>query len=247
MGDGEFLNFVENIPDITTFYKTAIIPIVAYFTKLAIDNYELSGLEKKLMSNFKKVQIALSKYLFIGVAFLAIFNLILKNQNIISIKNSEVIYVVWLACFIITIAIIFLLEMFINFIFSLFNIKYDYYIVNENNENVYRVIKLSDNNHILVESEEIYEFINNFKQRRYRKVAVNDSFLESVYNYNYLNQILGVMICIAIISLILVSFSSGITQFIFYIIFVILLFVFLVLFTNSLVFRRENFNDNTGT
>ncbi|WP_060210300.1 hypothetical protein [Sporosarcina koreensis] len=237
--DEQVLEIIEKLPGSTSYYTAALFPLIAYFVKIAIDNYESTELERLLMSNFKKFQIALSKYFFIGLAFIAIFNLILKNQNIISIKNSEVFYVVWLACFIITIAIIFLLEIFINFIFSLFNIKYDYYIVNENNEDAYRVIKLSGK-HILAESEGIYMFIDNFKQRRYRKVAVSNAFLESIYTYRYLNQILWAMIIFDLISLIFVFFSSGIMQAIFYIVFVILLLVFLVILTNSRIFTREN-------
>lgn len=72
--------------------------------------------------------------------------------------------------FLIFTLVIFLTEKVLNFINYLLSFQDDYYIVDNNGNPLYRIIKISSNNNLLVESNGIEEFIDAMEHRRYKRV-----------------------------------------------------------------------------
>ena len=115
--------------------------------------------------------------------------------------------------FIIFIVTISTTEKIIKFLAKILSFRYEYHIVNNQGEPVFRIIKLSGNNTLLVESDGNEEFLDNKENRRYKKVRIKNKTLEKFYrSKKSKNLIIGLAILI-IVSLAPVFFSTGWWQF----------------------------------
>lgn len=223
-------------------YLAGLIPVGAYLLKLFIDNWKATDLEKIMMSNFKKFQLSITKYLLIGLAFVAFFYTYLTIVPPTEMKDMEsfILIIFLIVIFTFAITAFFLLDQFIVFLFNTLSFKFDYYVVNDENEAVFRVIKLSDKNHLLVESDGIEEFIENPKTKRYKKERKENDTLNKLYKGNKMYIILPLISLMCLSLIIWIFKTTSWKQFILYLLLVLLLFSFLVLLFNFIFERKAN-------
>lgn len=224
------MTIFKNLPKEFVAYLITIIPVIVYVIKLTIDNWGITELEKLRLSNFKKFQIALTKYVFVGIIFVASMYLILANQ--FNDIKEDMIYGMLALFFIIFIVIIFIFEKFLKFIVGILSFQYDYHIVNDQGVPVYRIIKLSGNNSLLVESNGIEEFLDVKENRKYKRIRRKSSFLEKFYGGKTSRNCIIGLAFLGIISFLLVYFTKDWWQFGFYIIFIIVVLSIVILFQN---------------
>lgn len=231
----------DNILGNLKIYLFPIIPFLIVTIKITIDNWGLTELEKLKLSNFKKFQIVITKYIFFSVVFIALMALALYTLNV----NDEKVFLVTLAIsLILFITLVFIMEGIIKLITILLSFKYNYYIVNELGEPIYRIIKLSNNNLLFVESDGILEFIDAKINRRYKKIYGENEKLREFYNGNIIKSLIfGIPIILSILLLILLNITILWIQFAIYITLLISLIIFLNLVFNYLdnkKFNKEN-------
>lgn len=246
--EGSNLDLINQLTDnILGNLKTYLFPIIPFLIvtiKITIDNWGLTELEKLKLSNFKKFQIVITKYIFFSVVFIALMALALYTLNV----NDEKVFLVTLAISLfLFIALVFIMEGIIKLITILLSFKYNYYIVNELGEPIYRIIKLSNNNLLFVEfveSDGILEFIDAKINRRYKKIYGKNEKLRKFYNSDKIKKLIfGIPIILSILLLILLNITILWVQFAIYIILLILLIIFLNLVFNYLdnkKFNKEN-------
>ncbi|WP_346216436.1 hypothetical protein NSQ14_12650 [Caldifermentibacillus hisashii] len=232
------MEFIEN--NIISY----LVPIGA-FIKVLVDNWNSTDLERKLMSNFKKFQIGLAKYILVGVSFVAYFYLIVLPLSLDSSKVADVPLVRFLSMlFIIFASLYFLLEKLFFFAINIFKFKFDYYIVNEDNEPDLLVIKSSAKNLLLVKSKEnIEEFIDNPKSKRYKKVRREKVWLSNFYQGRIVKVSLFLFFILSVISFIVFLNIHSSLQFIFYlfsVLFLVLFIVILIDFKSEKKFQKEH-------
>ncbi|MGY4796024.1 hypothetical protein ACVNNN_13560 [Lysinibacillus fusiformis] len=236
------MSILANIPDSLHPYIVTVIPLVAYVVKLTIDNWGITDLERIRLSNFKRFQIAITKYVMLSISFVAtMFLIITFSDKFTELEGSLLLGV--LAVFFITFAaLIFLLEKIIYFFVYCLSFKYDYHIVNDKGDPIYRIIKLSNDNSLLVESNGIEEFLDAKEKRKYKKIRRKDTFHNKMYNSSW---ILGCNIFIGVVSiamLISVFFTENWTQFILYLLFLLTFLVTFILYLNY----NDNKKQSTG-
>lgn len=243
--EGSNLDLINQLTDnILGNLKTYLFPIIPFLIvtiKITIDNWGLTELEKLKLSNFKKFQIVITKYIFFSVVFIALMALALYTLNV----NDEKVFLVTLAIsLILFITLVFIMEGIIKLITILLSFKYNYYIVNELGEPIYRIIKLSNNNLLFVESDGILEFIDAKINRRYKKIYGENEKLREFYNGNIIKSLIfGIPIILSILLLILLNITILWIQFAIYITLLISLIIFLNLVFNYLdnkKFNKEN-------
>lgn len=228
------------MPEGLVAYLITSIPVIGYAIKLLIDNFGITELEKLRLSNFKKFQIALTKYIFIGITFVAVVYLLLTFSEQFKGIKGNLLYGMLAFFFIIFIVTIFTVEKIIRFVAEILSFRYEYHIVNDQGVPVYRIIKLSGNNSLLVESDGIEEFLDSKENRRYKKVRIKNKILEDFYRSKKSeNCIIGFAI-LSIGSLVPVFFTHGWWQFSLYTIFIMALLLTLILFLNYIVNKRFN-------
>lgn len=232
----------ENFPENFATYVLALMPIIAYVIKLTIDNWGITELEKLRLSNFKKFQIALTKYLFIGIFFVASMYLLMLASDGFSNVNGKLFYGVLAFGFIIFIAFLFLAEKFIDYISGVLSFKYDYHIVNHNGESLYRIIKLSSNNLLLVESNGIEEFIDAKGNYKYKRIRKGNDFLNRVYNSDKTKYVIIVLVLLSIGLIINVFLTTSWMQFFLYFAFMLIMMITLLILLNYL--ENKKFNEN---
>ena len=172
---------IKNLPEGSVAYLITFIPILVYVIKLVIDNWGITDLEKLRLSNIKKFQIAFTKYIFIGIIFVATMFVMLVLSDQLTEIEGNLIYGMLALFFIIFISATFVAEKIIIFVANLLSFKYEYHIVNEQGASIYRIIKLSANNSLLVEWGGIEEFLDSKINRRYKKIRIKDNTLEEFY------------------------------------------------------------------
>lgn len=150
-----------------------------FVIKLVIDNWGITDLEKLRLSNIKKFQIAFTKYIFIGITFVATMFIMLVLSDQFNEIEGNLIYGMLAVFFIIFIVATFIAEKIITFVASLLSFRYEYHIVNDQGESVYRIIKLSANNSLLVEWDGIEEFLDSKLNRRYKKFGLKIILLKN--------------------------------------------------------------------
>lgn len=243
--EGSNLDLINQLTDnILGNLKTYLFPIIPFLIvtiKITIDNWGLTELEKLKLSNFKKFQIVITKYIFFSVVFIALMALALYTLNV----NDEKVFLVTLAIsLILFITLVFIMEGIIKLITILLSFKYNYYIVNELGEPIYRIIKLSNNNLLFVESDGILEFIDAKINRRYKKIYGENEKLRKFYNGNIIKSLIfGIPIILSILLLMLLNVTILWIQFAIYITLLISLIIFLNLVFNYLdnkKFNKEN-------
>ncbi|GLC87477.1 hypothetical protein [Lysinibacillus piscis] len=239
------MSILENIPSSLPPYIVTILPLVAYVVKLTIDNWGITDLERIRLSNFKRFQIALTKYIMLSISFVATMFLIITISGRFTELKGGLLFSVLAACCIIFVALIFLFEKFIYYIVSWLSFKYDYHIVNDNGDSIYRIIKLSNDNSLLVESNGIEEFLDSKEKRKYKRIRRKDTFHYKIYNSSW---ILGCTVITGVVSvgmLISVFLNNNLTQFILYVLFLLTLLVTLILslnYNDNRKYRTENNN-----
>lgn len=215
-------------------YLFASLPVIAYVIKLTIDNWGITELEKIRLSNFKKFQIAITKYLFMGIIFLIAMYLIIIFSDGIAEKDGKMIYGILAITLIIFITIMVVVEKIVYLISVLLSFQYDYYIVNNDGENDYRIIKLSSNNLLLVESDGIEEFIDANENRRYKRVRRDNDMLNRLYSHDKIKHFIIGIVILGISCLVGILFTESWWQFCFYLSFVFTMIVSLILIFNYL-------------
>lgn len=225
--------------NITT-YLVGLIPIGAYLLKIFIDNWRATDLEKIMMSNLKRFQLGLTKYLLIGIAFgvFIYFYLIIFPVEETDDMESFTLILFIIAVFIIIASVIFLLEKTLVFVVNIFSFKFDYYILDDENEPVFRVIKNSGNNHLLVESNEIEEFIENPKTKRYKRIRRENDKLSSFYQSKKIYVALFVMLVMNVAVFISLLKTTLWMQFVLYLLFISLVVLFLLLLINYYIEKK---------
>ncbi|MBD7944698.1 hypothetical protein H9650_11285 [Psychrobacillus sp. Sa2BUA9] len=231
---------LKDLPESSVAYLITFVPIIVYVIKLTIDNWGITELEKIRLSNIKKFQITLTKYVFLSITFVAaMFIMLVLSDQFEEIKGN-LIYGMLAFFFIIFIVATFIAEKLIRFVANLLSFRYDYHIVNDEGVPVYRIIKLSSNNSLLVESDGIEEFLDNKENRRYKKIRNKNKILEEFYgSKKSMNSIIG----LAILSfgfLVLVLVTTDWWQFVYYLVFITALLFTLILLLNYIENKRYN-------
>lgn len=233
-----FTNLSKGMP---LLIKASIFPSIVYLFKQAIENRGITELEKILMSNFKKFQISLAKYSLLGIGLGYIYYLLLTSLPKEQLDvEKDFLDAVLLIALVSTLAVIFSLEVLIRGLFGTLSYKFDYYIVDEENKAVSRVIKLSDKKTLLVDSNGVEEFIDDFKKRKYKRIKRESEFLDNLYGYRKIKFILyGVIPAISLILGFLTYVTEFWVQFIFYLAFLLLLMIGIILLGNFKAFTQE--------
>lgn len=234
------MTILKNLLEGSIAYLITFIPVLMYVIKLTIDNWGITELEKLRLSNIKKFQIALTKYIFIGLAFVAtMFILLVYSEQLNDIKGN-LIYGMLAFFFVIFIVIIFAAERVIKFLADILSFRYEYHIVNEQGIPVYRIIKLSSNNSLLVESDGIEEFLDSKVNRRYKKIRIKNNILEKFYGSKQPKRFMYGLAILSIVALVLLFFTNGWWQFSIYIVFIIAMILTLVLILNYIENKKYN-------
>ncbi|MEK3981176.1 hypothetical protein MKY37_19395 [Psychrobacillus sp. FSL K6-2836] len=214
-----------------------------FVIKLVIDNWGITDLEKLRLSNIKKFQIAFTKYIFIGITFVATMFIMLVLSDQFNEIEGNLIYGMLAVFFIIFIVATFIAEKIITFVASLLSFRYEYHIVNDQGESVYRIIKLSANNSLLVEWDGIEEFLDSKLNRRYKKIRIKDNTLEEFYA----SKKSGIFIIgLSILSFglfLLMVFTIDWWQFSFFLAFIIALVFTLILLLNKNEYKKNNISE----
>lgn len=243
------MTILKNIPiDNITTYIVALIPIIIYVVKLTINNWGITDLEKIYLSNFKKFQITITKYLIWNLVFTTtLFILIMLSDSLKELKTGNLVYGVLIFCSLIFSISMFLLEKFIDLIGMILSVKYDYYIVNDSGEPIYRIIKMSNNNLLLVESNGIEEFIDPKEKRKYKRIRRNSVFYKKIYSSNKMKYWIIVLITISLISFIFIFLSKDWKQFWSFLVWIITMIISLTLTLNYWDNRKRNPEQNNQT
>lgn len=231
---------LKSLPDGFLAYLITIIPVIGYVIKLTIDNWGITELEKLRMSNFKKFQIAITKYVFTAIAFVAGIFLLLTFSNQMEGIEGNLIYGFLAFLFIIFVVTIFTLENIMKFIARTLSFKYEYHIVDEQGEPIYRIIKMSGNNSLLVESDGIEEFLDSQINRRYKKIRIKEKKLENFYGSKKSKHTIHGLAILSLIALVSVFFTTDWWQFSLYMIFIISMLVSLILWLNYAEDKKYN-------
>ena len=244
------MTIFKNLPESSIAYLITFIPVIVYVIKLVIDNWGITDLEKLRLSNIKKFQIAFTKYIFIGITFVATMFIMLVLSDQFNEIEGNLIYGMLAVFFIIFIVATFIAEKIITFVASLLSFRYEYHIVNDQGESVYRIIKLSANNSLLVEWDGIEEFLDSKLNRRYKKIRIKDNTLEEFYGSKKSGIfIIGLSILSFGIFLLMV-FTIDWWQFSFFLAFIIALVFTLILLLNKNEYKKNNISeansDNTS-
>ena len=244
------MTIFKNLPESSIAYLITFIPVIVYVIKLVIDNWGITDLEKLRLSNIKNFQIAFTKYIFIGITFVATMFIMLVLSDQFNEIEGNLIYGMLAVFFIIFIVATFIAEKIITFVASLLSFRYEYHIVNDQGESVYRIIKLSANNSLLVEWDGIEEFLDSKLNRRYKKIRIKDNTLEEFYG----SKKSGIFIIgLSILSFglfLLMVFTIDWWQFSFFLAFIIALVFTLILLLNKNEYKKNNISeansDNTS-
>lgn len=146
--------------------------------------------------------------------------------------------------FLIFTLVIFLTEKVLNFINYLLSFQDDYYIVDNNGNPLYRIIKISSNNNLLVESNGIEEFIDAMEHRRYKRVRRESKLREDFYNSSKIIYLIVVVWIISIVSLITLFLSPLWLQFFLYLISLLTFMIGLLLTLNYSANKKPEINNN---
>ena len=240
------MTIIENVPNSLLPYLVGLIPMIAYLIKVTIDNWGATDLEKIRMSNLKKFQISFTKYAALGLFFLAISYLIVISSNKFTgenMKNSSV-YAIVIICSIIFSASMFLFEKLLGFIGKILIFQYDYYIVDKDGNLMYRIIKPSINNTLLVEASGIQEFIDANEKLRYKIMRRENKALLKFYNSKWTFCLICSLVVTDVVLITLVFLTSSWWQFVFYLIFIIICIITMILLMNYVLNKKVSRSSN---
>lgn len=220
-------------------YLLSLIPVIIYIVKTTIDNYGITELEKLRLSNLKKFSISFLKYVTFSLVFLAFIYLVIIFAKIpFEVDDVRAIYVLVAIYFITFIGVMFLFEKIISFIATILTFQYDYYIVDQNGDPLYKIIKLSSNNTLLVESEGIEEFVDVKENKRYKKIRRNNYLLSKMYISKKMPYVLKGLPALCIVLLVSLFFTKSWIQFFLYLTLLFTVLVSLVLTLNFFEYKR---------
>ncbi|MET4563518.1 low affinity Fe/Cu permease [Lysinibacillus parviboronicapiens] len=220
-------------------YLLSLIPVIIYVVKTTIDNYGITELEKLRLSNLKKFSISLLKYVAFSLVFLVFIYLVIIFAKIpFEFDDERAIYVLLAIYFITFIGAMFLFEKIISFIATILTFQYDYYIVDQNGDPLCKIIKLSSNNTLLVESDGIEEFLDVKENRRYKKIRRNNYLLSKMYNSKKMPYVLKGLPALCIVLVVSLFFTRTWFQFCLYLTLIFNVLISLVLTLNFLEYKR---------
>ncbi|GEM_PF-6575568 len=203
-------------------YVLSVIPVAGLVVKTAVDNWELTDLEKKIMNNYKKFQIFATKNILLGLVCGIIATLLIIFFGKI---NKTFSYEILL---LVNVVLAVILATGCDWVFRkivyTFTLKFDYYIVDENENEIYRVLKLSGKDTLLVEKGKTSEFVSNVKGKRYLKKFKENKQLKDFYNGKLGKWLIIVSLTIFIASGWAIFNTSKFLQLILYLIFLLSLF-----------------------
>ncbi|MDJ0333017.1 hypothetical protein [Planococcus sp. S3-L1] len=234
------MTIINSLSDGFLAYLITIIPVIVYVVKLTIDNWGITELEKLRMSNFKKFQIAITKYIFTAIAFVAVVFLFLTYFNQMDDIKGNLVYGLLAFLFVIFIITIFILENLMKFIARKLSFKYEYHIVDDQGEPTYRIIKVSGNNSLLVESDGIEEFLDNQINRRYKRIRIKEKKLEEFYRGEKSKWVRMGLPIFSFLVLVSLFFTTELWQFSLYVIFIVSVLVSLILWLNYAEDKKYN-------
>ncbi len=220
-------------------YLLSLVPVIIYVVKTTIDNYGITELEKLRLSNLKKFSILSLKYLTFSLVLLAFAYLFIIFAKIpFEFDDEREIYVILAIYFITFIGAMFLFEKIISFIATVLTFQYDYYIVNQNGDPLYKIIKLSSNNTLLVESDGIEEFLDVKESRRYKKIRSNNYLLSKMYNSKKMPYVLKCLPALCIGLVVSLFFTRTWIQFCLYLTLIFAVLISLVLTLNFFEYKK---------
>lgn len=239
-GEWNRVVFLENFLTSLVPYVITVIPIIVYVIKLTIDNWKLTDLEKIRMSNFKKFQIALTKYVLIGIiSFVILFFVFLfKNPSNLVININVLMTLVILS--IILVFCIIVAEKVIDFFSRILSFKYDYHIVNEDGDSLYRIIKVNSNGDLLVESNDILEFIDSKQNLKYKSFRRDMPYLSKLYRSKWTKGIIKGITILCIVLLISLFITNSWVRYMIYFSFIFFTLILLIIMVNYLDEKKHN-------
>lgn len=233
------MTIIENFPSSLLPYLVGTIPVIAYLLRLTIDNWGATELEKIRMSNLKKFQIFFTKHAALFLFFLAISYLIVTSSNEFTGKDkANTVYVIVIICTIIFSASMFLFEKFLTFIGNVLIFQYDYYIVDQEGNLKFRIIKPSSDNTLLVEDNGIEEFIDAKEKLRYKRILRENKALLNFYNSKWILYLIVSLVVIDIGLLVGLILASSWIRFVFYVIFLFISLISLIIFLNYILNKK---------
>lgn len=234
------MNLIHQFHTGSLTYIGSIIPLVIYALKLIIDNWGVTDLEKITLSNFKKFQIGITKYFFIGSLFAVLMYIVIIVSEIHTELSEREVLGILAACFIFVITGMYLFNVIVKFISDVLSFKYNYYIVDEADKPVFRIIKLSSNKSLLVESNGIEQFIQIENSIRYKKVRDKNEKRSKIYNSDKINIFFIVSGIVSSCLLISVFFTESWLQFCLYLLFILITIILLIVLSNFVDNKRYN-------
>lgn len=184
-------------------YFVGVVTFIIYILKAAIDFWYVTGLEKKLMTDYQKVKGFLSKLSItiipnVLLTFLFVFTsnneILIPQENV----NENFLFIAFLL-------LIFSLNIAFHLIIILIekalNLKSDYILSIENEDWI--IERLTKNNLLLlINKEKEYLLIDEWKDKKIKKVINKDTYTFKVYsNISIWKKIIGTSIFLLLISI----------------------------------------------
>lgn len=224
-------------------YAFITIPLVIYILKLVIDHWNLTDLEKFLLSNYKKFQLTFIKICSWGIFFIfcLLLGIALDIEGFLKLEIPEnQVIPVFLTIFIVMFILSGIFNGIIHIVDRILSLKNYFTIVDENGQELFKVIKITSGNRLLVEDKNIYTTLENYLDLRYKKNHPYNEHPHPLYSHSKLTKI--IMISLFIISIILLALSyylfAGIIQFLMFSIGTLLFLIMILLLNYSIDYKK---------
>lgn len=189
------------------------IPIIIYFIKLVIDHWNLTDLERFFLSKYKKFQLSLIKMCSWGLFFIGclVLGIVFDIEGFLEIGiHEDQIFPVFIAIFVLMFFLSGIFNGIMHLIDKALGLKHYFIIVDDNGRELYKAIKITTHNRLLVEQNNIYTTIENYLDLNYIKKHPYSETPHRLYsNEKLITVTLRTLFITNILLLILTCFVTG--------------------------------------
>lgn len=226
-------------------YLIGTVTFLVYIVKAAIDFWFVTELEKKLMSDYQKLKGFFSKLIitiipsvFLTFLFIIAFEKDFLNQSE-NINESFLLITFFIVIFLLNIS----LNLVVTIIEKVLNIKFEFLLII--NEEEWNIERLTKNNLLLLKNkEEEFLLIDEWKDKKIRKVLNKKNYTYKIYSKN-LNWIKLLSISMSMLGLSTLGsfyYSESIYNFFWLILGCLAVLSALIVLGNLAEYKRSNFD-----
>lgn len=197
-------------------YGFITIPVVIYFIKLVIDHWNLTDLERFFLTKYKKFQLSLIKMCSWGLFFIGclVLGIAFDIEGFLEIGIPEdQIFPVFIAIFVLMFFLSGIFNGIMHIIDKALGLKHYFIIVDDTGRELYKAIKITTHNRLLVEQNNIYTTIENYLDLNYIKKHPYSETPHRLYsNEKLITVTLRTLLITNTLLLVLAFFISGAFQ-----------------------------------